>query len=194
MKKNKAFQKELHESGCQEVVKSGHGASKDLGSPCSGDCSHGKVELRRQMAAAAGKKSTTSLSLVIEAYGLEVEEEPSTLATQYWAEGVWTGKWHHEQREAWMRQIQEVQMWRHLRGPAGAVICETHDLGFKWPHWHTLVFSDETRIDMPNRCEKRCWCKGPVQSTGKSVQQSTSMKSGRREHGSNQLWLSCERK
>ena len=31
------------------------------------------------MAAAAGKKSTTSLSLFMEAYGLEVEEELSTL-------------------------------------------------------------------------------------------------------------------
>ena len=31
------------------------------------------------MAAAAGKKSTTSLSLVMEAYGLEVEEELSTM-------------------------------------------------------------------------------------------------------------------
>ena len=37
------------------------------------------------MAAAAGKKSTTSLSLM-DAYGLEVEEELSTLVTQYWAE------------------------------------------------------------------------------------------------------------
>ena len=52
------------------------------------------------MAAAADKKSTTSLSLFMEAYGLEVDEELSTLATQYWAEGVWTGKWYHEQKEA----------------------------------------------------------------------------------------------
>ena len=51
------------------------------------------------MAAAAGKKSTTSLSLFIEAYGLEVEEELSAMATQYWAEGVWTGQWSHEQKE-----------------------------------------------------------------------------------------------
>ena len=38
------------------------------------------------------KKSTTSLSLFMETYGLEVEEELSTMATQYWAEGVWTRK------------------------------------------------------------------------------------------------------
>ena len=28
------------------------------------------------------------------------------------------------------------------------MMCETRDLGIKWPHWHTLIFSDETRIDM----------------------------------------------
>ena len=67
------------------------------------------------MAAASGKKSTTSLSLFMEAYGLEVEEELSTMATQYWAEGVWTGKWSHELREAWMRQIREVQTWKQVR-------------------------------------------------------------------------------
>ena len=33
------------------------------------------------MAAGAGKKGTTSLSLFMEAYGLEVEEELSTIAT-----------------------------------------------------------------------------------------------------------------
>ena len=52
------------------------------------------------MAAAARKKSTTSLSLFMEAYGLEVEEELSTLATQYQADGVWIGKWRHEQKRS----------------------------------------------------------------------------------------------
>ena len=56
------------------------------------------LKLRRQMAAAAGNKSTTSLSLFMEPFGLEVEEDLSTLATQYWAEG------------AWMKQVRAVQM------------------------------------------------------------------------------------
>ena len=51
-----------------------------------------RFKLRRQIAEAAGNKSTTSLSLFMEATGLEVEEVLSTLATQYWAEGVWTGE------------------------------------------------------------------------------------------------------
>ena len=106
------------------------------------------------MAATAGKKSTTTLSLFMEACGLEVEEELSTMTTQFWAEGAWTGKWSHEQKEAWMRQIREVQTWKQVRGPAGAVMCWTRDLGIKWPHWHTSMFSDEIKIDMGLVCPK----------------------------------------
>ena len=139
-----------------------------------------RFKSRRQMAAAAGKKSTISLSQFMGAYGLEVEEEHSTMATQYWGEGVWTGKWHHDQEEAWMRQIQEVQMWRQVRGLAGAVMCETRDLGIKWPHWHTLVFSDGTRIDMRYVCPSDV--KKMLMQRARSVHwkkwaQSTSMKS-----------------
>ena len=85
------------------------------------------------MAAAAGKKSTTSLSWFMEAYGLEVEEELSTLATQNWAEGIWTGKLVSRTK----RSADEANRWKQVRGPAGAVMCETRDLGVKWPHWHT---------------------------------------------------------
>ena len=60
------------------------------------------------MAAAAEKKSTTSLSLFMEVFGLEVEDEISTMATQCWAEEVWTGKWCREHKEAWLRQIRLV--------------------------------------------------------------------------------------
>ena len=77
------------------------------------------------------KTDETFLSLFMEAYGLEVEEELSTMSTQYWADGVWTGKRRHEQKKAWRRQIQEVQMENHARGFAGAVMCETCDLGMK---------------------------------------------------------------
>ena len=34
----------------------------------------------------------------MEAFGLEVEEELSTIATQTWSEGVWVGKWCTEQK------------------------------------------------------------------------------------------------
>ena len=63
-------------------------------------------------------------------------------------------KWSHEQKEAWMRQIREVQTWKQVRGLAGAVMCETRDLGIKWPYWHTLLFSSEITIDMRFVCPK----------------------------------------
>ena len=85
---------------------------------------------------------------------LEVEEELSTLATQYLAEGAWIGNWHHEQKEAWMTQVREVQTWRQVRAPAGTVMCETRDLGIKWPHWHILIFEGDRTIDMRYVCPK----------------------------------------
>ena len=98
-----------------------------------------RFKLRRQIAAAAGKKSSTSLSLLMEAFGLEVEEELSTMVTQTSAEGVWIGKWHTEPKETWLNQVLEVQM------------CETRDLGIKWP---TLIFEGQVRVDMRYVCPK----------------------------------------
>ena len=81
--------KELHECGGQEVVTSKYGASEDVESACSGFAPlTQRFKLRRQMAAAAVKEKT---SLCMEAYGLEVEEKLSTVATQYWAGGAWIG-------------------------------------------------------------------------------------------------------
>ena len=71
----------------------------------------------------------------------------ATMATQKWAEGAWIGEWHTEQKEAWMRQIFEVQTWRQARGPAGAVMCETRDLGI-------LIFEGQVAVDMRYVCPK----------------------------------------
>ena len=53
-----------------------------------------------------------------------------------------------------MRQIREVQTWKQVRGPAGAVMCEKCGLGIKWPQWHTLMFSDKIKMDMRFVCPK----------------------------------------
>ena len=52
-----------------------------------------RLKLRKQIAAAAGKEESVSLSLFMEVNSLEVEEELLTMATLAWAEGVWLGKW-----------------------------------------------------------------------------------------------------
>ena len=47
------------------------------------------------------QEESTSLSFFMVVYGLEVDEELSTMATQAWAEGVWSVKWPTGQKEAW---------------------------------------------------------------------------------------------
>ena len=86
------------------------------------------------MAAAAGEKSTTSLSLFMEAYALKWRRSfppwHSVLGRRS-LDGKMVSR-------AWMRQTQQVQTWNQVRGPAGVVMCETRDLGIKWPHWHMM--------------------------------------------------------
>ena len=55
------------------------------------------------------------------------------MATLAWAEGVWPVKWDKEQMGAWRKQCFKFQTWRQVRGPAGAVLRETRDLGIEWP-------------------------------------------------------------
>ena len=58
-------------------------------------------------------------------------------------------------------------------------MCETRDLGVKWPHWHTLIFEGDRKIDTREVCPKdvkKMLCSKPGQSIGRSGQQSMSMK------------------
>ena len=81
----------------------------------------------------------------MEVDNLEVEEEFSTMATLFWAEGVWMGRWKREQQNAWRKQIFEVQTWGTSER---ACRCETRDLGNKWPQWHTWLFEGQVAVDM----------------------------------------------
>ena len=99
-----------------------------------------RLNMRRQMAVTAGKKSTTSLSLFMEAFGLEVEEDVYS-GHPVLGRRVWIGKWPDEQKEDWKNQAPEVQTWRQVRGPAGAVMCETRRFG----HQDTLEDAQKAR-------------------------------------------------
>ena len=152
IKKNKAFQKSYMKVGVKKLLRAGMVPARTWRVHAVEIAPTERLKWRRQMAAAAaGIKSTTSLSLFMEAFGLEVEEDLSTLATLYWAEGVWTGKWYQEQKEAWMNQVRQVQTWS---GPAGAVMSETRDMGIKWPFGRTLTFKSDRSIDMRYVCPK----------------------------------------
>ena len=107
IKKYKAFQKKYMKLGVKKLLK-GMMPARTWRAHAVGMSPTEWLKLRRQMAAAAGKKSATAVSLFMETYGLKVEEERSTIAVQHWAEGTWTRKWGHEQKEAQMRQIREV--------------------------------------------------------------------------------------
>ena len=88
IKKNKAFQKNYMKVGVKKLLRAGMMPARTWGAHAVGMSPTERLKLRRQMAAATCRKSTTSLSLFMEAYGLEVEEELSTMSIQYWAEGV----------------------------------------------------------------------------------------------------------
>ena len=62
------------------------------------------------------------------------------------------GRWRREQQKAWREEVCAVQRWQQVRGSAGAVVCETRDLGVQWPRWHTLLF--EEQVAVPAGCEE----------------------------------------
>ena len=92
------------------------------------------------MAAAACKKRPTSLSLFMEAFGLEVEEKLFATATQTWAEGIWIGNWCIVQKEAWMKQVFEGADLETSERTCRSCHLRNSNLGTKWPQLHTLIF------------------------------------------------------
>ena len=71
-KKNKAFQKSYMKVGVKKLLRAGMMPARTWGVHAVGMSPTERFKLRRQMAAAAGKKSTTSLSLFLGACGLGV--------------------------------------------------------------------------------------------------------------------------
>ena len=42
-----------------------------------------------------------------------------------------------------------------MRGPLrSSDVCETRDLGVKWPYWRSLIFGNDIKIDMRFVCPK----------------------------------------
>ena len=83
------FPEKLHEGGIKKLSRKGMVPARTWRILAEGLAPTERFILGRQVAAQWPKTSTTSLSLSMEACGLE-EEELSILATQYWAEGVCT--------------------------------------------------------------------------------------------------------
>ena len=61
-----SFPEKLYEGWCKEVVASRHGTGKDVESSCSGDSSHGKVEIEETDGSSSGQKE---YSLLVHVHG-----------------------------------------------------------------------------------------------------------------------------
>ena len=124
IKKNKALQKSYMKVGVKKLLRAGMVPARTWGVHAVGMAPTERLKIEETlMAAAEGKTSTTSLSLFMEAHGLEVEEELSTLATQYWAEGMWTGKWYRGTK----RSVDEANSRSSIM-EAGRRTCRSSDV------------------------------------------------------------------
>ena len=154
IKKNEVFQKNYMKVGVKKLLRAGMMPARTWKAYAVGMSPTGRLKLRKQMTAAAGKKRAQvrfPCSWRHMALKLKKSFPPWLLNTGQKEFGQENGV---ELKEAWMRQIREVQTWKQVRGPAGAVMCETRDLGIKWPCWHTLIFGNDEKIDMRFVCPK----------------------------------------
>ena len=78
-KKNKAFQKNNMKVVVKKLLRAGIVPARTWGVHAVEISPKERLKLRRQMTAAAGEKNIASLSLFMEAYDLELEEELSTM-------------------------------------------------------------------------------------------------------------------
>ena len=82
--------------------------------------------------------SSSRVSILIPLHGVGL----STMATLQWAEGVWVGKWKKSGRRRGGSRTLGFKHGEQVRGPAGAVMRETRDLGVKW-----LLFEGQVEAD-----------------------------------------------
>ena len=84
---------EFFEGWCVGFVEDWFGPCEGVGGQASDMSPTGRLKLRQQMAAEAGKKESVSFSHFLEGNDLEVKEELPTMATLFWAAGVCMGRW-----------------------------------------------------------------------------------------------------
>ena len=82
LKYSQAFQKNYMTVGAKKLLRAGMVPARTWRVRAVENAPTERLKLRRQMAAAAGKRAQPPLSLFMEAFGIEVEEELSAMATQ----------------------------------------------------------------------------------------------------------------
>ena len=89
---NRVFQKNYMRTGMRKLLRTGLVLARAWEGQAVGIAPTDRLKLRREMAAAAGKKESVPLSLFMEVNNLEIEKELSTMATLAWTEGVRLGR------------------------------------------------------------------------------------------------------
>ena len=93
--KESRLPEELCEGWCEGVVEDGFGLCERVGRTSRGYHAHRKAEVEEadDSSNSSGKETLGVASLLMEVNNLEVEEDLSTVATLFWAEGVWMERW-----------------------------------------------------------------------------------------------------
>ena len=139
------FFRKLREDWCEEVVEDGFGSRESMDRSSPWHRAYQKAENEEADEQQQQERwSRLRCPFFMEVNKLEVEENfPPWPRLLGWKGSVWN---------AWRKQIFEVQTWRQVRGPAGAVVCKTRDSGIRWPQWHTLLFEGQVAVDMTVIC------------------------------------------
>ena len=105
-------------------IVSGYGASKDVENSCFksrvADGSSSGVKRGRPLCPCSWKR-----------LALKWKKSSLKWLTRLGQEVCGLEKGIQSKKETWRTQIINVQMWRQVRGPARAVMCENRDLGIK---------------------------------------------------------------
>ena len=125
----------------QEVVEDYFGPFESVERTSLGHFAYREVQVQT-IEGGSSRQERIGLVVFWDVNDLKVEEEFSTMATPFCAEGVWMSRLKREQQQtAWRKRIIEVQRWKQVRGLAGAVMREARDLGTRWPKMPYLVVS-----------------------------------------------------
>ena len=76
------------------------------------------------------------------------EADLACMTALFWGKAVSMGRWDEDLETCWRRQVRAPASWKEVRGPAEAVVCETRDLGIRFPSWHVHLFEDGIIVDM----------------------------------------------
>ena len=143
-------------------LRRGYDASEDVVSTCSRDGSHGEAKIV-EADGSCGRKKEHDFAVFVHG-SMWPRGGRRALYDGHSALGRRSMDREMELRAE--RSLGWGRFSRFKRG-SGAVMCETRDLGIRWPQWHALMFSDEIkkndmRFVCPKHVKKDAGAEGPI--------------------------------